>query len=103
MSPHVFVVGRFFVEKIRILPKFVDFFFFFFACQNVGVPLICRLKIVNVDGAAEKSVGGPPPPPPAHELIWELCDYGLVAVRKKHYVPPIITFGFPPMPPLETQ
>ena len=30
----------------------------------------------------------PPPPPPAHQLFWELRDYGLAAVRKKHYVPP---------------
>ena len=28
--PHVFVVGRFFVEKIGFLTKFVNFFFFFF-------------------------------------------------------------------------
>ena len=35
------------------------------------VPLICRLKIVNADGAAEKKVS--------------------------ESVPPIITFGFPPM------
>ena len=44
--------------------------------------------------AAEKSVGVPPP---AHQLFWELRDYGLAAVMKKHYVPPSITFGFPPM------
>ena len=76
VPPHVFVVGRFFVEKIRILPKICCLFFFFFfflACQNVGVPLICRLKIVNVDGAAEKKVSEsppPPPPPPPHQLFW---------------------------------
>ena len=37
----------------------------------------------------------PPPPPPAYQLFWELRDYGLAAVRKKHYVPPMIRFGFP--------
>ena len=43
------------------------FFFFFFLLVRMSesdrrVPLICRLKIVNADGAAEKkSVGVPPP------------------------------------------
>ena len=65
VPPHVFVVGRFFVKKIRILTKFVDFFFFLLVRMSESdrrVPLICRLKIVNADGAAEKKVSESPPP-----------------------------------------
>ena len=58
--PHVFVVGRFFFEKILILTKFVDFFFLFLLVRmsesDRRVPLICRLKIVNADGVAEKKL-----------------------------------------------
>ena len=105
MSPHVFVVGRFFVGKIRILTKFVDLFFFFFFFLLVRmsesdrrVPLICRLKIVNTDGAAEKKVSeSPPPPPPAHQLFWELRNYGLVARLGKNIMsPPLSPSDFRP-------
>ena len=58
------------------------------------VPLICRLKIVNADGAAEKKCRSPPPPP-AHQLFWELRDYGLAARRlgKNIMSPPLSPRG----------
>ena len=56
-----------FRRKNRIFNKFVDLFFFWLVRMSDSdrrVPLICRKKIVNADGAAKKSVGVPPPPPP---------------------------------------
>ena len=87
--------------KNRIFNKicliFVCFLFYCLSeCRSrtdaTGTPNL--KKIVNADGAAEKKVSESPP---AHQLIWELRDYGLAAVRKQHYVPPIIRFGFPPL------
>ena len=97
--PHVFVVGRFFVEKIRILTKFVDFFFFFLLVRmsesDRRVPLICRLKVVNADGAAEKKVSESPPP---RSSAFLLRDYGLAARRlgKNIMSPPLSPSDFRP-------
>ena len=61
-----------------------------------GTPNLSQKNCQRRCAAGKKKVSEPPPPP-AYQIFWELRDYGLAAVRKKHYVPPMIRFGFPPL------
>ena len=67
--PHVFVVGRFFVDKIGFLIKKIYLFFFSPPCQNVGVgptgtPNLSLKNCQRRWRCGKKVSESPPPPPP---------------------------------------
>ena len=72
-----------FRRKNRFLTNLLTLFFF--ACQNVGFGSTGTPNLSQKNCQRrwrcekKKSVGDPPPPPPAHQLFWELRDYGLAA------------------------
>ena len=68
--PHVFVVGRFFVEKIGFLTNLLTFFFLLVRMSDLDrrVPLICRKKL-STQMALRKKCRSPPPPPPHEKYI----------------------------------
>ena len=70
--PHVFVVGRFFFfsRKNRIFNKICLPFFFFFACENVGVGPTGtpNLLLKNCQRRWRCGFRFPPPPPPHYPL-----------------------------------
>ena len=91
--PHVFVVGRFFVEKIRILNKICWLFFFFFACQNVGV------GPTGTPNLSLKNCQRPPPPRSSAFLGVARLWAGGASVRKtKIMSPPLSPSDFRPCP-----
>ena len=58
--PHVFVVGRFFVEKLGFLTKFVYLFFFLLVRMSESD----RRVLLSTQMALRKKVSESPPPPP---------------------------------------
>ena len=101
--PHVFVVGRWIFNQICLI-----FFFFFFACQNVGVGPTGtpNLSLKNCQRrwrcGKKKSFGVPPPPPPRSSAFLGVARLWAGGGEKKNYVPPpppIIRFGFATRPP----